>query len=106
MPRNPTAAPKRSRGWCFTWNVKPEEKAEAHIALGALAQKKTVTWMCWQWEKAPSTGQLHAQGAVWFALQRPMTAVKKDFPDDKVHLEAAKGTAKQNKEYCSKPVRS
>lgn len=59
----------------------------------------SVRYAVWQVEAAPSTGQLHVQGAVRFATAKRLSAVKKLFPT--AHLEVA-GNWDRLKEYCTK----
>lgn len=73
---------------------------QAH--LENLGQDERVTWICWQWEKAPTTGQVHAQGAIWWKQPKTMTPNKTAL-ETHVHLQIARGTAEKNKRYCSKP---
>lgn len=84
----------RSRGWTFTYNrYTPEGEARVR---GVECQ-----YMCYGHEVAPTTGTPHLQGYLYFSNPRMLTGVKKLFPDG-IHFEAAKGTAAQNKIYCSK----
>ncbi len=86
--RDPTP-PKRTSAamkWCFTWNGFEELKIPLFVMAleevvgngsGGSAsggrRSKTDTWYIFQEEKAPTTGALHLQGAVWFGKkQRPL----------------------------------
>jgi len=89
-----TSPPKKSRGWCFTWNNYDEKSIgtlEHVIGVGS----KYIYGI----EKGES-GTPHLQGYIWFKSARHFEAVKKLLP--KCHIEKAKGTKKQNFEYCSK----
>lgn len=52
-------------------------------------------------EAAPSTGTPHLQGYVYFRSNRGLPGVVAALPR-RCHVEAARGTALQNYEYCSK----
>lgn len=54
-----------------------------------------------QLEKAPETGALHMQAYVVFNNALAMKGVKTIF-GERAHVEIARGTAKQNIDYCSK----
>lgn len=51
-------------------------------------------------ETAPTTGTPHIQGYVYFKNTRTLSAVSKNLP--RARLQAAKGNAHQNREYCTK----
>lgn len=82
---------KRSRGWCYTLNNEKEfidapEGADYHICGKELGKE----------EKTP-----HLQGYVHFPNAKSFRTVKR-LLGKRAHIEAAKGTAEQNREYCSK----
>jgi len=56
-------------------------------------------------ETCPKTGKPHLQGFVSLHKEKLLTGIKKLFPDGFAHLEIAKGTCKQNKDYCSKVLK-
>lgn len=93
---------ERSRGWTVTWHTN-ESWTETRInsALKALTKDATVMYTCHQWEQGEQTGAKHVQGYIYFKNAREMAAVKRKLGET-VHLEAAKGSAKQNRAYCSK----
>jgi hypothetical protein len=68
----------------------------------------TCTYWCYQEELAPTTGIHHLQGYMEYNKQYRINAVKTmlvcqfGWPNT-VHLEARRGTAEQNRAYCSKP---
>ncbi|UOF79231.1 rep protein [Circoviridae sp.] len=85
------------RFWVFTLNVDNKEEWDpATIPIG-----QVVKAMVCQLEKAPTTGQLHWQGAIKFNNAVSMAAVKKVI-GDKAHVEAMAGTWEQATEYCKK----
>lgn len=79
---------KRSRSWCITehknFNLKFED-AEY--------------WIIGQ-EIGKETKKEHLQCYVYYKDARSFTAMKKDFPTS--HIEAAKGSPWQNRQYCIK----
>lgn len=91
MPKR-KAANARSRGWCYTIN---NYTAEEEAGLHGIECKYHVCG-----REAGESGTPHLQGYIYFKDGRTLTAVKKELP--RAHLEEAKGTATQNREYCTK----
>ena len=58
--------------------------------------------MVCQRELAPTTGQTHWQGYVRCATRKRMTTIKRLLNRENAHLEIAKGTEQQCKDYCTK----
>lgn len=58
-------------------------------------------WAVASLERAPTTGKLHIQGAIYYESQVHLSRLRTDFGDSG-HYEPAKGTAQQNLDYCSK----
>lgn len=84
---------QRSRKWCFTWNNYTDEE------YGTLAH----TFQACQYifgKEVGENGTKHVQGFVEYKNPVDFTKMKKLLP--KAHIEKAKGTLKQNFEYCSK----
>ena len=85
----------RSRTWCFTLNnPTPEEKK--YIKENDLKEFSYII----VGEEVGEQGTPHLQGYIEFENQRTFKAVKKLLP--RCHIEKAKGTGKQNRDYCSK----
>lgn len=82
-----------SNRWCFTYNNAPEgwEPAEG----------SEVAYMTWQRERGEE-GTEHIQGYVRFKTKKRMKTVKRWFDVNEMHLEPARGSEKDNKEYCNK----
>lgn len=57
--------------------------------------------LVYQIEKAPSTGQIHAQGYCEFTNPTKFSVVRNKFPHG-TYFDLANGSAKQNYEYCTK----
>lgn len=89
----------RSRGWVFTLFSEDEAAWEGISAMPIPFPDST--WCIAQLERAPDTGRLHLQGAVYYASPQRMARLKKDFGST-VHVEKMKGTPAQAKAYCSK----
>lgn len=90
----------QSRHWCFTLNGIIEEE------VGWLTEKIPQTDYCvWQYERAPTTGQIHIQGYCIFDRKKTLNSAKKiihEWSGIQGHLERARGNPQQNKEYCTK----
>lgn len=85
---------KKARSWCFTYNNYTEEDYARICAIDC-------EYLIVGKEVAPETGTRHLQGYVKFYNARYFTSIKA-LLGPAVHLEAAKGTPEENKEYCSK----
>lgn len=85
----------RSRAWCFTLN-NPSDEAGPYLND---VFSKDCAYLVYQKEKGES-GTVHYQGYFYFNNARRFSAVKKALPD--AHLEAAKGSPIQNRDYCTK----
>ena len=59
-------------------------------------------YMVCQRELAPTTGQTHWQGYLRCATRKRMTTIKRLLNRENAHLEIAKGTEQQCKDYCTK----
>lgn len=95
-----------SRGWCFTLHATDE--AVGRDQYQPPQEHKDIVYMVWQEEQAPETKIVHLQGYINFGDKKPRMAWVKQhiFPDSPhVHLEKAKGTAQQNRTYCTKEGR-
>lgn len=67
----------------------------------ALSKDESVRYAVFGKEVAPTTGTPHLQGYLSFKSQKRFNAVQKLLPAG-AHIEAAKGTPQQNREYCTK----
>ncbi|QCX35039.1 replication-associated protein [Blackfly DNA Virus 10] len=94
----PAVRASRSRAWCFTINNYTDDDQERLRTLGL---EDTVQYMIWGREVAPETGTKHIQGYIYWHTARTMAPTKERI-NQRAHLEMAKGTPQQNKEYCSK----
>lgn len=97
MPRGENLACGWSFSWCFTWNNYPENAKE--IILGWI-DKRHVKYLIAGAETAPTTNTKHIQGYVYWRTNTSFAKVKEFIPT--AHWERAKGSWKQNADYCSK----
>lgn len=87
----------RRRSWCFTsFHVEEEdiEKLKQNLA--------NAKYYIFQKEKGNKKEHPHLQGYVTFKTGRSFSKVKEIMGLNDVHLEVAKGSAKDNIAYCSK----
>jgi hypothetical protein len=92
MPVNP-----QHRKWCFTIN-NPSDQDDPMDKLVSLGD--SVKYAVFQKESGEN-GTVHWQGYIeWRSRGRRLTGMKLLFP--RAHFEPAKGSASQNREYCSK----
>lgn len=81
--------------WCFTHN-------NADEGWRPTFAPSTMEYIVWERETAPTTGRHHIQGYVRFKSRHRLGAVKNLLGCQELHLEPAKGTEQQNRDYCSK----
>lgn len=81
----------RSRGYCFTINNPTDD---------TVPQNWPYEYLVYQKEEAPTTKTPHLQGYVYFKNARSLTQMKK--LDAGAHWTPARGTAVENKKYCTK----
>lgn len=88
-----------SRGarWVFTHN-------NADDGWRPIWDPGTMEYLIWEVETAPTTGRRHVQGYVRMKERRTLSVMKIILNKMDLHLETAKGSEKQNKEYCTKDV--
>lgn len=86
----------KSRAWCFTLNnFTREESTKLVNFIGDEVEYAIVG------NEKGEEGTPHLQGYLYFKNARGFANIKACI-SDRLHLEKAKGTAAQNKEYCSK----
>lgn len=98
----PKNSPK-SRAWCFTANL-PNAGLDC-VPITKPVEDERVRYQCWQYEAAPTTGQVHIQGYLYLhntGTFHQVLGLLIDWCGVHPHLEAAKGNSEQNKVYCSK----
>ncbi len=86
----------RSRGYVITIQVSNIESWQTKFKNFF----ESCIWSIRQLEKAPTTGKLHIQAAIYYANAKRIGAVTKCFTD--AHVEVMKGTCDQSRIYCSK----
>lgn len=90
--------PNGSKHWTFTWNNYDDEAL--HCLSELVPGDGSVRYVIAGREIAPTTLTPHLQGFISFAERRTFAFVRALLPS--CHLESAKGTPNQNREYCSK----
>lgn len=98
----------RGRVWCFTLHADEEAGEEFAWPLATQDEHPLSEWakvdhfkyMLYQVEKAPDTGKVHLQGFICFDKTTRLAALKK--LSARAHWESARGSFKDNVEYCSK----
>jgi hypothetical protein len=87
----------RSRNWCFTLNNPTEEDpALLEARVGA-----DVSYICWGREVGENATP-HLQGYTEFGRPTSLRSAKRYLDNDRMHLEARRGTQTQAVEYCQK----
>lgn len=89
------------RQWSWTWHGYTEDD------VNTLKGITDVRYLVFQQERCPETGALHLQGFIALMSPQRMTGVKKILDPKKgskssIHLESSRGTADQNRAYCTK----
>ncbi|AXL65929.1 replication-associated protein [Pimoid spider associated circular virus 2] len=82
------------KNWCFTWN-NPDLGYEALLEL--LSSKSSY---CIFQKEQGANGTVHFQGFVQFTSKQRLSSLKKVLQS--AHWERTKGTAEENRDYCSK----
>lgn len=93
-PRTPKGAVKR---WCFTVN-----NPGTWEPLADVDDMAEIGYIVWQTERGDREGTTHIQGYVRFQRRMRLNAVKQFFKRRDMHLEGARGSEAQNKDYCTK----
>ena len=89
----------RVRAWCFTLNNYSDD--DVSFINAALADATKVNYGVYGFEVGPS-GTPHLQGYIMFGGVKSMATVKRFLGNERVHVEVARGTPTQNREYCIK----
>lgn len=82
-----------SNRWCFTCNNPGDYRPRF--------EPLDMDYMVFQLERGEA-GTEHLQGYIRFKRRKALDTVRRYFNEDRMHLEIAKGTELQNKDYCSK----
>lgn len=85
---------KGVRDYCYT--------IHDYDSLPEMVRQPESVYQIYGYEVCPETQRKHIQGYIYFKNAKTMEAVKKVFKCNSMHLEPAKGTAMDNKIYCSK----
>lgn len=87
----------RARSWCFTVN----NPSEAEILVPQSWDPSDYKYLVYQLEKGEEETP-HLQGYISFNNAKRFSEFRKFFTGERAHIAVAKGTAKQNKKYCTK----
>lgn len=93
-PRRESRSDIRARLWCFVEN-NPTDIVPFDF------NDKSMGWLIYQKEKGAKGGVVHWQGAVYFKTARSLVSLKK--LNRRAKWIPAKGSAEDNKVYCTKP---
>lgn len=88
--------------WTLTYNNYNEDTLETWRKV---VQQGEALYICFQQEKAPTTGTPHLQGYAVFHKKKRLAAVKKVLGSG-VHGILSNGSPSQNRDYCSKGTSS
>lgn len=89
-----------SRRWCFTLPIHCDPTGEMMAKLQQMCMEENkIQYLVWGEEKAPTTGMMHYQGYFETFNRMKLSTLTKWF-SGKAHLEKARGTGVQNRNYC------
>jgi hypothetical protein len=91
---------RQAKNWCFTLNNYTEDEKNSLIALGSELQFD-LRYLIFGEEKGDKEETPHLQGYISFEKRKSFGVVK-TLVSGRAHLEPAKGSPSQNKDYCSK----
>lgn len=91
----------QARKWCFTSWTTGAAPALANYPLDSGAPN--LRYLVFQEESCPNTGRNHLQGYAEFNRPVRLQALKRWVEDPTAHCEVARGSAEENKTYCTKP---
>lgn len=100
-----------SKRWCLTINLSLEftedrtEELRSFLSTIISQNEDHISYSVLGLERGSETGRWHVQGYLEFSTRKRMKSVKTILKNDQVHLEVAKGTAAQNRTYCTKEGR-
>jgi len=86
----------RSFHWCFTLNNYSEDE---YTKIVEVCESSCKYWIVGK--EIGDGGTPHLQGYASFRRRRDLNVVRREF-GGRAHLEVARGTSRQNREYCSK----
>lgn len=86
-----------ARSWCFTLN----NPTEAEVLVPQSWETDRYKYLVYQLEQGEQ-GTRHLQGYISFKSPIRFATFRKWFPDERGHIEVARGSAKQNRKYCTK----
>ena len=87
----------QAKNWCFTLNNPTEVDVSLLSRLPLVADFK----YCVYQEEQGEQGTRHFQGYVQFSKKKRLSQVKRAI-SERIHVEVARGTAEENRNYCTK----
>lgn len=96
----------KSRGWAWTLHPIDSAQADSWSADGPeqpIPFPGGVQYCIFQVERAPNTGQVHLQGYSYYKNAVSFERAKRDI-SPRVHIEPARGSPRQNIDYCTKSL--
>lgn len=94
----------RVRSWVFT--IQLDEHGDESTWIPPTWDEDNMAYLIYQRERAPTTGKPHYQGFVHFKKAVRRQQAQKLLGHQNFYCSAARGTAEQNRQYCSKFVTS
>lgn len=89
--------PQHHRGWIFTLNNPTQEDCELLVDLHL---SHACAFMAFGLEHAPTSGTTHLQGFCYLPKMWSLKYIKRFV--EKAHFERMRGSAEENRKYCSK----
>lgn len=88
----------RKRDYCFTLNNWTQEEYDSLVNIN----RKQVSYLVFGKEIGDKEETPHLQGYIRFYNAKTFEQTRKFFDNDRIHIEATKGTPSQNIAYCTK----
>lgn len=88
-----------AKNWVFTLNNYTTQEEDR---LSKLYEDGYIKYIIYGYEEAPTTGTKHLQGYIQLTKKTTLSNLKKKTEIKTIHIESAKGTLQQNKEYTTK----
>nr|QKN88898.1 MAG: replication-associated protein [Cressdnaviricota sp.] len=91
---------KQRKEFAWTGNG-PVEKLEELTKKLEFERPKNVSFVCWGWEKCPTTDRVHLQGYAEIEKRQTSGSIQREWGLG-IAIFPSKGTADENRIYCSK----
>lgn len=93
--------PNGAKNWCFTLNNPTDDEKRGLSELFG-NEASGIRYLVFQQEVGEEGQTPHIQGYISFEGRKGLAGVKK-LVGDRAHVEVARGSPKQNRDYCTKP---